>query len=544
LAVKNKKLEEIDRIKTSFFTDISHEIRTPLSLIIDPLEKISRELVTDEKLQHVIDIMRRNGQRLMRLVNQLLDISKLDAGRMKIILSEQDIIKSLRILVYEFLSLAESKQIKYIVEIPDEKITVWFDRDKTEKIISNLLSNAFKFTPSGGQVNCIIKIINKKGQLPKQYLEVKVIDTGKGIKKEELSKIFDRFYRIEERIETDVPGTGIGLSLVNEFVQILHGEIKVNSTPGVGSEFIVTLPLGRDHLQPDEYILSESSPAVVKSEISGASQDKHQQKPEIVTGEHRLRILVIEDNADLRDYLKESLSDEYDIVTSGNGREGINTAYTMIPDIIITDIMMPDIDGIQVCYQIKNDERTSHIPVLMLTAKTTWDDKLKGLKSGADGYIFKPFNMEELRLQISNILTLRENIIRRYSNIRSFITGEAEIKTVDDIFMDKLIKLINKHISDFDFDVAHLREAFGMSRMHLFRKIKALTGQAPVNLIRNIRLEKSVDLLQQHKGNITEIANSVCFSNPSYFARTFKNYFGVAPKDYSKDHGLKIRGNS
>ena len=539
LEIKNLQLAETYRIKTHFFTDISHEIRTPLSLITGPLETIAKDETISRRMAGMINVMKRNAQRLLQLVNQLLDISRLDAGKMKINLKEDDIVKSLRIIVYEFLSAAESKHIKYIAELPEKVIVTWFDKDKIEKIISNLLSNAFKYTPENGTVRCTVEIKPGEKDCNRQILNLKVMDTGPGIEKENLDKIFQRFFRVEGRIETTGYGTGIGLSLVSEFTGLLHGEIKVNSTPGKGSEFIISLPLGKDHLSSDEYVIMRDE----KKETPGSkiisypvSNIKDQN---VRLNEGIMRVLVIEDNDDLRNFIKDNLTDGYHVLLAENGRTGINIAFTMMPDIIVTDIMMPDIDGITLCRQLKNDERTSHIPVIMLTAKATMDDKLDGLRSGADDYIIKPFIMVELSVRIENLLQLRKKLRAKYLNLKVSDNSDEKSGSVDERFMGKVLQIISDNISNFDFDVGILHEQLGMSRMHLFRKIRILTGLTPHSLIRNLRLEKAADLISRNAGNITEIAYSVGFSNASGFTKAFRDHFGVSPRKYSENRLYK-----
>ncbi len=532
LEIKNRQLAEIDETKTRFFTNVSHEIRTPLTLILGPLESLKKEHYGDERQERLLEIMRRNGQRLMQLVTQLLDISKLDSGKMKIILSEGDIVKDLRMLVYEFLSLAESKNIHYLVEIPHHGYNTFFDRDKTEKIVSNLLSNAFKFTPANGTVRCALKISDEKTGYPK--LEISVNDSGPGMSAEQIESIFERFYSIDSQHEKDYIGTGIGLSLVREFLTLLHGTIDVNSSPGNGSEFIVSIPLGKEHLNGSEYSLL--------SDLTKDDTDIHKQSVTVTPWlkiktsfpEERNNILIIEDNTDLRSFIKENLSEDYNIYEAEDGLKGLNLAMTMIPDLIITDLMMPGMDGSELCTQIKSDEKTSHIPVIMLTAKARMEDRISGLKTGADDYIVKPFNMDELRIRITNLLEQRERLRKKYRDGKFFDQPGTGISSPDDRFMEKVYRLISVHFPEFDFDTDSLHRYLGMSRVHIFRKIKAMTGLSASMLIRNFRLERSAQLLKTKTGNVTEIANSVGISNPSYFTKCFRDYFGISPKDYIK----------
>jgi signal transduction histidine kinase/DNA-binding response OmpR family regulator/streptogramin lyase len=531
---KNRQLEEIDKTKTRFFTNISHEIRTPLSLILGPLETLQKEHSGDEKEEGLLELMKRNGQRLMQLVNQLLDISKLDSGKMKIILSEEDILRSIRILVYEFLSLAESKKIKYLVELPEYPFITWFDWDKIEKIISNLLTNAFKFIPVNGTVLCSISINKGTDNMKNNILEIKVRDTGPGMTQENINMIFERFYRVESHHEMAGEGTGIGLSLTREFVELLHGTIEVKSDIGAGSEFTVKIPLGFDHLERDEFILTDK---LAETKDVHPKTQRIDLQCKVIPSESidsEISILVVEDNTDLRNYIRDNLTPDYRILEAGNGSSGVTLATTMIPDLILTDLMMPEIDGVTLCSRLKNDERTSHIPIIMLTAKATTRDKIEGLKSGADDYLVKPFNMEELKVRISNLLEQRERLRQKYRTFREHGQAEQEVGSIDDRFMEKINRLISENIRDFNFDAGDIHELLGMSRVHLYRKLKAITGLSPSIYLRNMRLEISARLLKNKSGNITEVSNSVGISNPSYFTKCFRNYFGISPKDYNK----------
>jgi signal transduction histidine kinase/ligand-binding sensor domain-containing protein/AraC-like DNA-binding protein/AmiR/NasT family two-component response regulator len=532
LEKKNLQLEEADRTKTRFFTNISHEIRTPLSLILGPLDKLTGENADGNGNDSIFQVMKRNGQRLMQLVNQLLDISKLDSGKMKIILSETDIFKRLRILAYEFLSLAETKDIRYIVDIPSGELVSLIDMDKTEKIISNLLSNAFKFTQPGGTVWCSIRKPDNNEKEASDIIEIRVKDTGPGISAEHIEKIFDRFYRVEEHQGKDRAGTGIGLSLTREFVDLLHGSIDVRTSPGKGSEFIVTLPLGKEHLSGNEYIFAASetpepvAPNIHHEALIARHTEEHGEK------EQRVTILVAEDNNDLKNYIRENLESAYRVITADDGKEASNLAFTMIPDLVVTDLMMPVLDGISLCRMLKEDERTSHIPVIMLTAKATAEERIEGFVTGADDYIVKPFSINELKVRIANLIAIREKLRHKYRDHLDFRIPEIQSASMDDRFMEKIYKIIRENLRNFDFDAGMLHEKAGMSRVHLFRKLKALTGLSPGTLIRRVRLETGAMYLLNHSGNITEVSNSVGISNPSYFTKCFRRHFGMSPKEY------------
>jgi signal transduction histidine kinase/DNA-binding response OmpR family regulator/ligand-binding sensor domain-containing protein len=534
LEIKNRLLAENDLVKTRFFTDISHEIRTPLSLITGPLETILTEETLSEKGARMAGIISRNSHRLSQLVNQLLDIARLDTGSMKITLSEGDILKSLRILVYDYLSLAESRHINYVVDIPEGEFMVLFDRDKIEKIVSNLLSNAFKFSNEGGTVQFRAYI-----DIDPVLLTAEITDTGIGIDKEHIDRIFDRFYRVEGRHETERRGTGIGLSLVSEFVNLMHGTISVASEPGKGSRFTVKIPLGKEHLAAEEFRIISQPEKNAAEYISQVNEENDFKENHLLHLRSKPRLLVIEDNQDLRNYVKENLSDIFSVVTADNGTTGLSMAFTIMPDLIITDIMMPGIDGMRLCKQLKNNEITSHVPVIMLTARAAEKDKLEGLMAGADDYIMKPFSIVELKTKVTNMLRMRERLRARYSGFRGIDDESAENLSVDDLFMNRLLTVINDNISDFRLDVAFLQERMGMSRVHLTRKLKLLTGISPGVLIRNIRMEKAADLISHHSGNITEVANRIGMSNPSHFTRVFRKHYGISPKEYGRNERIR-----
>ena len=533
LRQKNEQILEMERMKTRFFTNVSHEIRTPLSLIAGPLDKLMAKADEDEDSYNWLSMIKRNSQRLLQLVNQLLDISKLDAGRMKLVLEESDPITHLRMLSNQFLSLAESKEVRYVIDVPEKGELYWYDRVKLDKVITNLLSNAFKFTPAHGTVTCRVKMLKGREADAESKLRIIVADTGPGISSAEREKVFERFYRVEGELYDDAGGTGIGLNLTRELVDLMHGEIVLKSAEGTGALFFVTIPLGREHLDANEYILKDlgNKGQTTKIDQTGPFRDGGIREPH----EEGLEILIVEDNEDLRTYIRSSLEEEYKVSEAVDGLEGLSMATSTIPDLIISDVMMPGLDGMALCGKLKEDERTSHIPIIMLTAKSSHSDKMEGLELGADDYLFKPFNIEELAVRIRNLLEQRKRLRKKYGNMIGMDWGEMSVTTLDEKFLKKVTEKVTKHMQDFEFDVATLQDEMAMSRAHLFRKLKALTGESPSSLIRVMRLKTAASMIEKGEENITEISMTVGFSNPSYFAKCFREQFGKSPRDYKSD---------
>jgi len=540
LESKNHQILELDQIKNRFFTNISHEFRTPLSLIQSPVEELMDDPRRNDKDRRKLSMIHRNARRLLHLVNQLLDISKIDGSKMKIELVEENIIKHLRAISGAFTSMAETKSIYYHCHFTNEGIITWFDPDKLEKIAVNLLSNAFKFTPEGGEI--IFKAICSKSDDPdlQTILEFSVEDNGPGIHAESQQKIFDRFYQVEESIKTEGGGTGIGLSLAHDLVRLLHGEISVVSESGKGSTFSVKLPLGKEHLKESEYVVVKSSPEFIVPDVdqlSDHSQPKDRVVKEIIPNQPTKKpfILIVEDNADIRTQLYDNLSQDLCILEAIDGVAGLKKAVEFMPDLILTDLMMPRMDGIELCRQLKNDERTSHIPIIMLTAKATVEDKISGFQTGADDYIPKPFHMPELKARVANLIESRRMLRERFSREVTLEPKDITITSVDEKFLKRAIEIVENHIGDEKFDLPEFRKGMNMSRSTLFRKLYALTNQSPTEFIRIVRLKRAASLLKQGFGNVSEVALEVGFSNPSYFTRCFKKMYSVSPVDYMKE---------
>jgi signal transduction histidine kinase/DNA-binding response OmpR family regulator len=544
--VKLKEREETDKMKSRFFANISHEFRTPLTLILGPTEKVLSES-KDNETKKQLSIVKRSANRLLGLINQLLDLSKLEAGKLELKASKTNIVPFIKGLTMSFESMAERKDITLKIKSSSDEIELYFDKEKMTKIMTNLLSNAFKFTPEGGQITVALSLIPSpsgrgmsKGQ-GEGEVRITVLDTGVGISEEELSKLFDRFYQVDSSQTREHEGTGIGLALTKELVELHHGTISVDSKLGSWTEFTVTLPLGEKHLN-DEEIVEE--PVI----LSGAKNftepviddfvktDSSSQAPQNdnTLDEDKNIVLVVEDNYDVREFIKDALGNEFQIEEAQNGEQGVRKAEQVIPDLIISDVMMPKMDGNELTKRLKNDEKTSHIPIILLTAKSEQQSKLEGLETGADDYLTKPFDTKELRVRINNLISIRKKLQEKYSKGDFIPVKKIEGKKLSDLderFMSKVMEVIESHISEEEFSIEEFDREIGMGRVQLYRKVKALTGKSPSRYIRSIRLNRAKNMIEEKKGNISEIAYSVGFSSPQYFTRCFKEEFGFPPSD-------------
>jgi len=523
--VETEKYQEIDRMKSRFFANISHEFRTPLTLILGPAEKILSKS-SDKDITKEASFIKRNSKRLLQLVNQLLDLSKLDSGKLKLETSLGNIVTFVKGAALSFESLSESKDIMLKIKSSSDLIEVYFDREKMMKIMSNLLSNAFKFTPERGKV---FIIINEKSD---DTVEIKIRNTGIGIEKGELPKLFDRFYQVDSTHTKEHEGTGIGLSLTKELVELHHGRITVESEVGKWTEFIVNLPFGREHLKEDEIITPDETIDQKETHVwvEEYYDSEVNDKTDVVEDESKTVVLIIEDNYDMREYIKESLKDSYVIEEAVNGEQGVRFAEKTIPDLIISDLMMPKIDGNELTRILKNDERTSHIPIIILTAKSGQENKIEGLETGADDYLTKPFDLKELRVRVENLIKIRKKLQEKFSKGDFLYKPSGEkIKSIDEKFLAKVVKVIEDHLSEEEFSIEECGSEVGMSRTHLYKKIKALVGKSPSQYVRSVRLNYARRMVEEGKGNISEIAYSVGFSSPAYFSRCFKEEFGYPP---------------
>ncbi|WP_229311798.1 ATP-binding protein [Larkinella rosea] len=519
-----EKLRETDLLKSRFFATISHEFRTPLALILAPLEEMLAAPRSSPVDPNDLKRVKRNANRLLDLVNQLLDLSKLEAGKMNLQLQTGDLQTWLHLLVTSFDSMAEARGIQFIKRIAVSSETAWFDSDKLEKIITNILSNAFKFTGPGGSVALSIQTSDDAADL-----FITLTDTGKGIPEEDLPHIFSPFYQSRQLADDGQPGTGLGLALVNELVKLHNGEIDFASQLHTGTTLSITLPVSREKLDFAETVFVEKQDFNPKKQTA----DEFSEVGEEVGSGTSDCLLVVEDNQDLRNFIVTIFQNQFKVVTAQDGEEGLQLAVDLLPDLIISDVMMPKMDGIDLTEHIRTNDLTSHIPVLLLTAKSDAESRMDGFRTGADDYLTKPFSTEELRVRVANLVEQRKKLAAKYRNEIWTPTSPTRTLSYDEKFVISLRAVVETHLSDSSFSVEQLAEEMCLSRTQLFRKVKALLEISPNELINDIRLQRAAELIRSKSDSLTQISYSVGFSEQSYFAKRFRKKFGVSPGEYA-----------
>jgi len=524
---ESKRLKEVNEFKNNLFTNITHEFRTPLTVIKGMTGTIrsnykNKEL---EELENSIEMIERNSDDLLHLVNEMLDLAKLESGNMELQLVQTDVIPFLKYLSESFESYAEENQIKLTIYSEIDSLVMDFDANKLTSVISNLLSNAIKFTPESGK---IIVHINKISQNETPQLYIKVKDSGIGIAEEEISNIFSRFYQTDGSMIRESEGTGIGLALTKELVELMRGTIEVKSSLDAGSEFCVTIPITTNAPKSDTSKINITPNTTLSRTPSIQIDEKIDENSNLPL------VLIIEDNLDVTHYLKTCLKGKYETLHVPNGIKGIEAAFEKIPDIIISDVMMPGKDGFEVCETLKSDERTDHIPIIILTAKASLEDKLKGLTRGADAYLAKPFIKEELFVRLEKLVTNRKKLISKIQNEGSSVLLKKRSKNPKIQFLQKIVKLIHEDIGDSNFGSEELSKKLHISESQLYRKIKAITEKSTAVFIRSIRLQHAKELLSTTDKTISEVAYDVGFNDPSWFSRAFKKEFGYSPTAASK----------
>ncbi|EDP71352.1 two-component system sensor histidine kinase/response [Flavobacteriales bacterium ALC-1] len=545
----NRKLEKgLNEKKIQFFTNISHEFRTPLSLIIGPLEDIIKNDSSSlpERVKEKHNTIHKNTKRLYRLINELLDFRKLELNKVRIKVQELNLVSFTKNVASHFKEEAFIKNIHLSIDTDIQDISVWADERMLEKIIFNILSNAFKVTTEGGAISVDLSAKEDLVDLPLandkekiEAVEISISDTGPGLKQDQVDKIFKRFYQVENLNKTYYGGTGIGLEVVQNFVKLHKGKVEVKSKIGTGTTFTIILPASGKYFSKNERLVEKVIDQIVKEEnfvIPAVIKEKENEEQHKISSVSQT-LLVVEDNTELRNYLKNELKTQYKVLLAKNGKEGLQVAREFLPDIIITDVIMPEMDGFIFCKHIKSDIKTSHIPLLMLTAKARVENRMEGIEKGADAYMVKPFDVGLLKLRLSQLITSRQLIFNKYFSVISDIDTKSAT-SMDKEFIEKVLSFINESIGDPNLNVESLASQLNLSRSQFYRKIKALTNQTANEFIRNIRLIKAKQLIESGNNNISEVCYKVGFSSPSYFTKCFKSHFGILPKEVENSTSL------
>lgn len=531
--VEKEKQKELHQSKLRFFTNIAHEFRTPLTLIIGPLEDLTRRQESSGPVQRQLLSIEANAHRLLRLVNQLLNFRKLEAEHEGMQVAEGNFARFIEEIYLSFRENARLRKIDYTFCADEKQINLWYDRDKMEKVCYNLLSNAFKFTPDGGQI--AVSIWQEEKAV---CLEIK--DNGKGIPEPLQAQIFKRFFEKEATFEHSFKGSGIGLAVSRQLVEMHHGTIQVESEPGKGAGFLVRIPTGKKHFKKDEIMLgfkdsediSKYSTHVLPAPVHEESLEKGANESPNNVLEKSPLLLIVEDNQQVKNYIQQVFANDYRLITASNGEEGFFKATENLPDLILSDIMMPKMDGISFCSKIKTHVETSHIPVILLTARTAFIYKLEGLETGADDYITKPFSPEELKLRVRNILQARTRMREKFTKTLKLEPKEVTLTSTDETFLEKAIQLVENNMDNTAFSVEDFAFEMAVSRALLFTKIKAVTDLTPNNFIKTLRMKRAAQLLKQQKLGVAEVAYQVGFRDSRYFSKTFRKQFGKTPTEY------------
>ncbi|MDR0895947.1 MAG: response regulator [Prevotellaceae bacterium] len=552
---KREHAEQLNEAKLQFFINISHEIRTPMTLIISPLEKLLAEKPGGE-LQKTYLMIYRNAQRILRLINQLMDIRKVDKGQMNLKFRETDLVGFIDDVMLTFDVMARKKHIRFTFLHDDPQLNVWIDLNNFDKVLMNIFSNAFKYTPEEGEI--VVRLTT--GHDPyrhdplRNYFEITITDSGIGIDEDKIERIFERFYQIDNGVTESNFGTGIGLHLSRSLVELHHGTIRAeNRTDGVsGTSIIIRIPLKGEQLHANEPERTDEAEPVMRSSQMDSRVNNllHEEEtpaktPHPTTHKRSLRdtsvplILIAEDDEEIRTYVKEELESDYRIMICVNGKEAYDKILTKKPDLLISDIMMPELDGLSLCRKVKRNLNVNHIPVVLLTAKSKPEETVEGMETGADAYIVKPFNMELLKGTIANLIANRQILKNKFSGVQQQKDRieKIEVRSADDQLMERLMKAINENLANPDLSADMLAEQVGLSRVHLHRKIKELTGQSLRNYIRYIRLQQAAILLREKKHSISEVAYATGFTNLSHFSSCFREQHGIGPKEYMQNKG-------
>jgi len=510
---QSQKLAQLDTQKNNFLANISHEFRTPLTLILQPLQELKAKTQQKDTLA-AYDLMIQNAERLLQLVNQLLELARLENGELQLKEKSVDVRKIVATIAAQFESLAAIRHIDYQIQLPTQAVLARFDSEKLETVLINLIGNAFKFTPKKGQI-----LVRFKATEP-DYFDISIRDNGIGIPAEHLPFIFDRFYQADSSSQRLQGGTGIGLALSKELAELQNGTLELESKEGVGTAIQLRFEKKWQALEGEELISGD--PKMPKIQPTHSLT----QKP---TKEAKKQVLLVEDNTELRTYIAKTLRLHFTVLEAGNGKEGLNKAKEHLPDLIISDVMMPEMDGFTFCEKLKTEPLTAHIPVVLLTARAEKGDKINGLETGADDYLIKPFDFDELLIRAKSLIQQRQQLRERFSRKLYLEPQHLAVNSADEQFLQQLLQTIEMNMGAEHFGVKQLQEALHVSSSQLHRKVSALTNQSPNALLRSMRLQRAKQLLEQEAGNVSEIALEVGFSSMAHFSRAFKKEFGVSP---------------
>ena len=531
--LENERIEENNKAKLDFFTNISHEFRTPLTLILGPLQQILADYKGSSKMYKKLLVVENNAKHLLQLINRLMDFRKLEKNLFRLEAAEGNIVKFLKEIFLSFSEFAKDGNYDFNFNTTEDEILVYYDRYKLERVFYNLISNAFRYTPKNGAINVRLKKENNT-------IVISIDDTGVGISEENQEKIFDRFFEVAPNNNPDKnynKGTGIGLSIAKNIVDLHKGSLTVtNNKNNVGSIFTVTLPLGKNHLEDDEIIKDFKFSDDVSQYVNQLTEPTVIIEDELtdkITDVNKNTILLVEDNKPLRKFMKDLLKEKYNILEAENGKIALNMAIKHLPDLIVSDVVMPVMAGTELCAEIKNTIKISHIPIILLTSRSSLIYKLEGLESGADAYISKPFNVDEFKVRIKKLLETSNRLKEKFSSNDHFIQNEVIISSLDEQLYKKALKIVENNIDNVDFDIPYFCSELGVSRTMLFVKMKAWTNFTPNDFIQHIRLKHAALLLEQGKINISEVSYKVGFKNPKYFSKCFQKKYGESPKKYS-----------
>lgn len=550
-AVKvQKEIEHVNRLKLQFFTNISHEFKTPITLILNPIEELleglADNLSNQKSIKPKLQIIQRNANSLLRLVHQLMEFRKIEVGETKLGATNSNVVAFVREITNSFKSSATKNEIEIAFKSDFKTFNIWFDWDKLEKILNNLIFNAIKFTNQGGQIKVRvckssstdeITINNQSFKL--KYLHIEVEDNGVGIKKDELPYVFHRFYQVNQTRKRTRKGSGIGLAITKDLVELHHGKIEVESQQNIGTKFTIKLPIGNEHLLPEEIVEPMVSEVVSNYDIETEELNEELELQQEINGTNfENTILVVDDNPDIRLLIKEGLLDSYNVLEAENGKEGLNIALKEMPDLIVSDILMPEMDGIELTGALKTNIRTSHIPIVLLTALNSVEHRIEGLESGADAYIPKPFKMKLLAVRVEKLIETRDLMRKHFQTEKELTPEKVTLNSLDEDFLKKIMDLMELNMGNDSYWVDDLVADMNTSRSTFFRKLKKLTGQSPNDFIRMVRLKRAAQLLEQNELTISQVSYMVGFSDPGYFGKCFRKFFGDSPSNFAKKKTL------